>query len=151
MLSRSVVKGGKRPAAWLSPESPPLSPSGLLTSDLLIVDVAEGALLANAEVFVHLQKIVWQQTPPLIMLTSSLSDIPEAWLSHNRIEGLSYRGVEQIPHLFQTIERLTGVASISANFNNLNRTSRGEEAESMAVPGRVEQSYQLRPKENRHA
>lgn len=104
-------EGGRRPAAWLSPESPPLSPSGLSTSDLLIVDVAEGALLANAEVFAHLQKIVGRQTPPLIMLTSSLSDIPEAWLSHHRIEGLSFRGVEQIPHLFQTIERLTGVAS----------------------------------------
>jgi len=104
-------EGGNRLAAWLSLSVESAGEAGLSPYDLLIVDVAEGAILLDKDVFTCLKHIALRQIPPLIVLTASQSSIYGELLRYGRVEVLPFRDEEQMPCLFQNIEHLTAVPS----------------------------------------
>ena len=101
--------------AWLATCNDPPGSSGLPPYDLLIVDVAEGELLADEQVYAHLKQIVCQQTPPLIALTAGTYLSLFVLKAQGPVEVLPLREASEVVRLFQLIEHLTGVPSLLAS------------------------------------
>lgn len=102
---------GERLRAWLATCSEPPGSSGLPPYDLLIVDVAEGGLLADEQVSAHLEQIVCLRTPPLIVLTAGTPLSSFVLKAQAPVAVLPFRDASQMVSLFQLIEQLTGVPS----------------------------------------
>ena len=108
---------GERLRAWLATCSEPHGSPGQPPYDLLIVDVADGELLADEQVYAHLKQIVCQQTPPLIALTAGTHLSLFVLKAQGPVEVLPFREASQVVRLFQIIEHLTGAPSpLSSTF-----------------------------------
>jgi hypothetical protein len=99
---------GEKLRAWLATCCASPGPSSLPACDLLIVDIANGEMLADEAVYASLEQIFWQGTPPLIVLTAGT---PLKLKLPGAAAVLPFRNVAQVIVLFQLIEGLTGVPS----------------------------------------